>query len=377
MPTLLPLRSALGSTLAALTVLAGCGSDSGDAVEEPQVTGIVVSPEDFLGSIPCLDAPGAMRRYQVKLTHVSPARSSTGTGGEAHFEPDPPQRSQLLGCEQGVAFGNVKVGAGYTAEIVAFDQANVVEVGPDSFEDSVTRQPITPRWTGPCETIEADYQALRHVSGCRMDDSTCDYDSSGMAVCPIEHTQTTVLLKLDAASTGQECSEISHYEIVRDGETIEAACGDSVSFTLEPRERFDVELVAFDLDQDGEGGADEETAILGGRCFADSAPGATVTATCDPLQSKGGIEVPLQTLAEALGAPCSELTNLSVTLADEMMTTIDVARPACTGSLHFSSVEPGEQSLDVSALRGGAPLSASCSAEVRPGLVARAHCDAG
>jgi hypothetical protein len=90
--------------------------------------------------------------------------------------------------------------------------------------------------------------------------------------------------------------------------------------------------------------------------------------------------VPITTLASALGAAsrCGELVNLNVLLDDDALTAIDVARlePDCRGSLSFTAVEPGEHALSVSAERAGAAVSASCSVEVLPGLLARPSCEA-
>jgi hypothetical protein len=282
-----------------------------------------------------------MRTYEVSLQQVSNPRNLDGTPNEDPL-PDSPQLSGSIGCEQGVAFGNVRIGAGYVASIVAFDQDASV-----------------PRWSGSCDPIEADYQALRHVRNCKLTDA--------------RPSETKVELSLDAATTGQQCGDVTRYELIRDGEVTSAECGETVTFTmLDAGTPLEVDLLAF--------AGDSDAPILGGHCFARAALGATVKATCGTLESKGGIEVPLQTVAEAFDAStCSDLTRLAVTLDDSMSTAIDVVRldPQCKGSVRFSAVEPGEHTLSVSVERAGEALSASCSAEVRPGLVARPSCDAG
>jgi hypothetical protein len=254
------------------------------------------------------------------------------------------QSSGLLACEQSVAFGNVQVGAGYRASILAYDRTDVASGDPA-------------RWSGECDPITADHQALRYATNCRLNDS----EASPM---------TRVLVVLDAATTGQECGAggVARYELVLEDETISAACGETVTLERDSTESVEIQLLAY-----GDG---EDSATLGGHCFARPALGATVAVTCEALQSEGGIEVPLETIAAALGASCDELRNLSVVLDGDPSAAIEVVRPDCEGSIHFSSVPPGEHELGASAVRGSEPRSASCSAEVQPGLVARPNCDA-
>jgi hypothetical protein len=161
--------------------------------------------------------------------------------------------------------------------------------------------------------------------------------------------------------------------VIRDGEVTSAECGETVTFSmLSAGTPVELDLLAF--------GEDGETPILGGHCSARAAYGATVSVTCGELGAEGSIELPLQLIADALGATaCGELAKLSVTLDGDAQAPIEVSRldPSCKGSVRFDSVAAGEHGLSVSVERGGEALSASCSAEVQPGLVARPSCDAG
>lgn len=357
MPNTLPFRPALAAAVAAASLLVACGSDSGQAVEEPQVTGIALGPEDFLGAVPCLDAPGAMRLYQASLLKVENPPPKPGVPEEPL--PTTPQRSGLIGCERGVAFGNVQIGAGYVASIVAFDQADVVEVGsdPPAYQDAAGN-PVTPRWFGECERIDAHFEALRHAPNCKLSDE--------------RPSETNVLLVLDEATTGQSCDDIARYDVTLEGETTSAACGETVTFSgVDPTQPLELALLAF--------AGEDETPSVGGVCFARPAPGATITATCGPLQASGGLELRLATLAAALGASCGELRKLTVTLDEDPATAIEVTRPdaGCAGSIRWSSIEPGEHTVTVGGERAGEAVTASCSAEVQPGLVALPSCEPG
>jgi hypothetical protein len=85
--------------------------------------------------------------------------------------------------------------------------------------------------------------------------------------------------------------------------------------------------------------------------------------------------VPLTSAVSALGATCSEgLTNLVVTLGDELASSVRVARVTCGSSVHFADLAPGALTVNLTADRAGAELSAACSATVEPGLVAELEC---
>ena len=369
-------RSQLARSLvwaaAAIPFLSACDSDSTETAEEPQVTGIVVSPEDFLGTIPCLDAPGAMRLYTAELVRVSLPTLAPGV------EPGPEiLRSGLVGCERGVAFGQVTTGATYAARVRAYDRSDLVLSGTGELDviDPATNEIVAPCWSGSCGCLQggspsdppscddsavarAEYQTLRQVRRCSLSDAA--------------PTPTQVTLLLDPTSAGSQIicgagdEAVSSFAVYRDGELLrEAACGETLTFPATPDEQFELEVLAYSGDE----------AAYGAVCRARALFGATVVMTCDRLSAFGGLEVPLAAAREALGATCSEsLHNLSITLDDADMSALELSTVPCEGSVRFNNLAPGEVQISFSVERGGELLSARCSANVEPGLVARPEC---
>jgi hypothetical protein len=357
-------------------LLSACDSDSVDPVEEPQVTGIVVAPEDFLGAIPCVNATGAMRLYTAELVRVTlpePLPVDIELGPER-------LQSQPLSCERGVAFGHVTIGATYAANISAYDRADLVasSSGDGTLVDPQTNELVMPRWTGVCGCFTADetpgvppacepsratraeYQSLRHVYGCSLTDHS-----------PTP-SPTQVTVTLDPASAelqcGGEAGMVSSFAVYRDGELLgEAGCAETLSFDAEADEVFELEVLAY---------TDGDSPALGTVCRARALSGATIAASCDPLSARGGLEIPLASAVAALGASCADpLRNLSITLDDEAMSSLELTTVSCAGSLRFDNLAPGEVQVSFTAERGDEPLSGLCSATVEPGLVARPTCD--
>lgn len=366
-----PKRAWLLGLVLAGPALAGCSSDPSDTPEEPQVTAIVIAPEDFLGTVPCLDAPGAMRLFTAELLRVAPPEDSLPQTPSTFPE------SLLAGpvrCEQGVAFGQVELGAGYAARLAAYDRADLVasSAADGSLVDPATGELVPPRWVGHCgcgaDGIEscdesslarAEYQVLRHVRQCVLEDTA--------------PSPTRVMLLLDPSTSGVECGSaddaVASFVVYRDGERFaEADCGATLTFDAAPGELFELELLAF---ADGDG----TEPAYGTVCSARALPGVTLTAECDRLSVRGGIEVPLATALSALGAGCDqEVQNLTVALDGSAAGAIEVARPRCGGSVRFADVEPGEHEIALRAEHAGEPLTATCSAIVEPGLTARPDC---
>jgi hypothetical protein len=253
-----------------------------------------------------------MRAYTVTLQQVEAApRELEGA------EVPGPWSSGVIGCEQGAAFGGVRIGAKYAARIAAYDRGDLAPSPGDAtaLTDPVTGDVVPPRWTSLCgcteeglasnppncdgsQPVVAEYQALRHVRNCT----------------PFVHdalTPTEVRVLLDATSTGLECGTegdaLASFVLLRDGEEVgRADCGQTVTLPATAGESFELAVLAY-------AASDPETAAIGGVCRARAQSGASVLATCDPLESRGGIEVSLESALGALGAVCTDqITNLVV-----------------------------------------------------------------
>jgi hypothetical protein len=347
------------SALAALLIpglLLGCGSDSSTAAEEPQATAIVVTAADFLNGALCIEAQGALRRWGANLKHT--AHPAPLPGAPVTDAPFVDLGSDLVDCVQGVAFGEVEVGGTYQATICGYNdpQLETDKTDPDHKDDvCALRSGRAPDWKYTCGDVVAEYQALRHVRNCTLE------------VAPPEEGATKVTVT-QACGTGAD--ELESFRVWRDGEALSdepTPCGTELTIDdATGGDSFDLELLAYR--------SGEEEPAFGTICHARAVAAATVPATCDPLQSEGGIEVSLAAALAALGADCTVGSrDLLLTLDTGEM--IDVPDATCTGAVRFSGVTPGARELTLTATQGSESLSATCSVAVQPGLVAAAACD--
>ena len=149
---MLPLRRRLASS--ALPVLA---------------TLVEVSPTEFLGSVPCVDARGAMRRYVATVFDAGPedvngAGGANGGGDSSDFAlpsstvahgdvtGDGAPDATPIPCAQTVGFSRVVIGNRYWAEIDGYDRDDLVALAPGTriLYDPVTSERVAPRWSTSC-----------------------------------------------------------------------------------------------------------------------------------------------------------------------------------------------------------------------------------
>jgi hypothetical protein len=353
------------SALTALLIpglLLACGSDSSTAAEEPQATAIVVTAADFLNGAQCLGATGSLHAWGVHLEHVAHAPALPGTPPPAVEAPLESYSAGFVECVQGIAFGNVEVGGKYRATICGYEDPAVVTdvlLTENQLDDVCTYKGVAAQWKYECAETEVEYQALRHVHDCKL-----------VGDSPVG-AETRVTVVPDPASCVSMGGEIERFHVFRDGEALSdepIPCLDEFSVgAVQGGDSFDLNLLAYR--------AGEEEPALGTVCHARAVTGATVPATCDPLQSEGGIEVQLEAAFTALGAACDEgWSDLLLTL--DTGETLEVPDPTCSGSVRFSGVSPGARELTLAVTRGTESSSVTCSAAVEPGLVAAPACAA-
>jgi len=131
----------------------GCASEGGAEAGIVHPTLIAVSPQDFLGDVPCSDAAGAMRSYVATLIDVS---QELGTDAEHVTEFRLPSAGPVS-CKDTVAFRFVAAGHRYVAEIAGYDrdpgeQLKPFEPGSAVMRDS-DRNVVEPRWTTSCGRV--------------------------------------------------------------------------------------------------------------------------------------------------------------------------------------------------------------------------------
>ncbi|HYO93009.1 MAG TPA: hypothetical protein VER33_00800 [Polyangiaceae bacterium] len=356
------LRFLLLSGVLLSTLGIGCGGGSSKATSEPRPTLIQLVPEDFLGDVPCLEAPSAARGYVATLFDVTEGLTMVGTGGNpgnggnAGFALP---STGFLRCQQPAAFGWVVPGHLYRAEIQGYDRADLEPLGPGVpiLVDPVTRQPVPPAWEASCGAtgatgLRAESQITRRMRVCQP-----------FAGAPAE------LAGVEVRVPHAECERLAVERLVLrlGGEPVASgACGDVLSVEgLEPAGFVELDLLAF--------AADSELAAFGTSCTARTQPALSVQAQCEPFAAEGSVAIELADVLAALGADCEVgVTQLSLTLSDPSTPPLHLPSAQCRGTTRFSALLPGEYTV---AIRSGQPpLDATCAATVEPGLVAALDC---
>jgi hypothetical protein len=144
----LPVRPVVAALLATAW-LGACGESSVLQGGEPPPTVVVVDPAQFLGSVPCLDAPGGMRRYVATLVDVSPLAGLDA--GELTLP-----SSEPTSCIQAVHFSRVTPGRRYVADIDGYDRTDIRPQAPGSrIQVDTSGAYVAPRWTTSCGRLEA------------------------------------------------------------------------------------------------------------------------------------------------------------------------------------------------------------------------------
>jgi hypothetical protein len=229
--------------LGALAVAFGCSEDTPVATGIVRPTLVTVPPDAFLGGVPCLDAPGAMRSYVATLRHLGPppepgAAGETGSSGGDEGAPgggageggapgltlEATATAPPLACTKAAGFGAVTPNHRYLADVYAFDRTGLgLQATPEGSAppevpvvvDLETGARVLPRWTTRCRAVTARYAVIRPVKDC---DPLTDH---------LPSVATTVRIDLDAALAGAECGplagEIERFEIATPSGTVTIA----------------------------------------------------------------------------------------------------------------------------------------------------------
>jgi hypothetical protein len=178
--------------LAVSFALGGCSDDEVPVVRIAHPTLVDVRPEEFLGSVPCLDAPGAMRRYVATVYDLGPELEDGdmesecgGAGGAGGAGADDDKGFALpsstirrgaeeatpIPCTQRVGFSRIVVGHRYWAEIDGYDRDDLVALAPGArvLYDPLTSERVPPRWTtscARCDPVTGLGSIVRTVDSC-------------------------------------------------------------------------------------------------------------------------------------------------------------------------------------------------------------------
>ncbi|MEB2314362.1 MAG: hypothetical protein OZ921_19555 [Sorangiineae bacterium] len=372
--------------LIGLLSLAGCFDVGSTGGSSAIATLVAVDPADFLGAVPCADAPGAMRRYVATIVDVTPGLDEAGAAEFALPSTGP------VSCFQQAAQGGAFVVPGhwYVADVQGYDRTELVPLGPGSpvMLDPETREVVPPRWATSCGRGAPTDAGASGASGEPGQDAVyaVAYRSVFARHCaPLTAsgpaTPTAVRVALEAGALGRpdaylECGDapgavatFSAHDTRGSAPDQQTTCGASLLFDgLTPNERYRFRVEAF---EDGAGAARWATS-----CSAQALAGATVTATCDPLTDRGGVTVDIPALLGRLGVACADLSSVTTLVQGAEPRTALQLPPDCEAPVVFDRLAAGTYQLGVRAtLAGGAPgPSASCTAIVAPAATTTASC---
>lgn len=418
---------------AALALLATVGALACSQTSAPLAlvyhpTLIEVSPDQFLGPVPCANAAGAMRSYVATVFDVEyepdgsrvmagAEPTDTGAGGAAPDEtsaggssdgdvaagalscPADASRgttarstvgfalpsSAAIDCRAPVAFSRVVDGNRYRAVIEGYDrpldELVPLAAGVPILYDASTGEVVPPRWTFHCGDACPEVAAIsrmRAVSDCELVSDPSSLPS-GPATVEVALPPPVSTRGETAPSCGSHAGQIDHFEVTRDDDSappVTAACSGVATLADVPTGRTLVlSVVAY--------GAGSSQAAWGTKCMVLPMPGLTVQATCAPLTNQGGLTLAPSGALASLGASCDELSSLGGEL--ELQLLDDSGSPVgqphfvvpadCARPVLFSNVPFGPARVTATLRSGPDALgSAACDGTVVPAHTASATC---
>jgi hypothetical protein len=397
------------AVLLAWGVLAGCSETNVPIGGVYHPTLVEVSPAEFLGGIPCVDAPGAMRTYVATVFDVEfdetgapvdytlPAdQGAGGQGGAAGNESGdatvdtcpglaartrgfPLPSSGPVSCKNAIAFARVVEPHRYRAEVHGYEGFGPTELGAlapgvPSLVRLDTGERVEPRWTISCgDTCPATARSFlsRRVENCTLVADTGS-EPTGPSSVSVSLTDAT----LDELACGTGAGEVDHFE-VHHGTTVESVpCGETLTITdTGSRGTLELELLAYE--------ADNPLARWASSCSATLVRGLDVSATCTPLSDRGALAVDPAVALAPLGLDCAGLLalpgELELRLVDLDGNPVGAPRyvspESCSKSTQFAGVKSGLSRARGRLLAGGSELGrVECSASVIPGTATPAAC---
>ena len=374
------------SALAALALpvlLAGCAEEEIPIVTISHPTLVQVSPAEFLGSVPCANAEGAMRRYVATVFDLGRAPLEGAEGGASGEEAEPfalpsstvdhgGDKATPIPCAQNVGFSRIVDGHRYYAEIDGYDRDDLIALAPGTsiLYDPVTSERVDPRWTTTCAAknpVIGIAGAVRVIGSCEpLEDAS-------------PRTETLVRVSVDGALDGLECGDgegaVERFEVVgSSGASESAACGETLEFDAADITSSTVTLALHAF----EAGASDPK--WGTTCTAPVLRGVTTTAACLPLVGDGVLEVDPSEALAALGLTCDESAFVELTIelpdAEGNPDPRYVVPANCDRPVQFAERPAGAGTARAIALLpdGSQTDEAQCTATVIPGDTVRATC---
>lgn len=355
-----------------IVVYAGCSSGGSAVTSVTHPTMIEVSPDDFLGSVPCTDGPG-LKRYVATLidTDYSVGGASNVNADEnAGGAPSPFQlpSSPPTPCLAAVGFGLVVAGHHYDVVIDGYDTDDIAPravgarqmVSPAPTKAAPVTPIATPRWSARCEEAIAVTTTIVRAQRCTT------FTPADAAAPGSVHLALGSLL--GGLSCGSGDGDVDHFEVsltVGDAapviETFPCTPDAEAVFEgLAPRQQVSAYVTAFS--------AANTEAFAGASCNAFTLPEGSVDASCPTLSQVGTVRVDLVKALALLGRDCSQGVNVKVPPDTEPR------RVSANDCLHpfDHAFPPGAVVIEVSS--EAEATAARCGATAAPGQLALAEC---
>ncbi len=354
------MRTLLVPLAAATLLTAACASDSGILGGDASATEVAVDPASCLGDVSCSGNPGGLASFVVTLRAFDDANDTTPFMLPSSLATP----CSLLAGQQAL----VVAGALYVAEIDGYDFA-ASSLTPFGGPSSGSRQMLgadgkllPARWKTACGTGPAT--ATKAVAHERVFVGHCG------ALTDSSPTATTLRLSPEALLGADPCAVASTMTIAsvvgEFPDLLELACAAApLEVPATPHANYRLHVTATDAD-----GTE-----LGTECTALTHLGEAVTPTCDALSPHGRVRFDLRELETDGGeARCPSGHYFKLVGAEDAA---DAPPVPCESVAIEAPIAPGIRTFSVLMYDGlGQPTgaSATCAADVEPGLLVDALC---
>jgi hypothetical protein len=390
---LLSMRLAYVVAGAGLIAFAGCSSTAATTVSVTHPTMIEVSPEDFLGDVPCSNN-GGLRRYVATLFDTNQTSGGVGgQGGDAAAEAEAgqaagaggaaPEQFQLPSsvptpCLAAVGFGFVVPTRHYRVEIDGYDTDDLAPrasgarqmVSPAPSDEEPVTPLLRPSWSARCERAIAVDSTIIRADHCSPFTAASSSTTGSLRVGlgPL----------LGDLKCGSKPGEVEQLSVSIDAGPTDArvqnvACSANAEALFEDlpaRQRVSVYLTAQSAN------ADPTKPLAGAACTGNTLPGASVDAECSQLSQVGTLRVDLSGALALLSLTCkaSDVSDVQVRVPGEEKPQ-SFPPPACLQPFDHG-FPAGTAVVGVTVAKGDQQRGAlTCHADVAPGTLVTAKCE--